>query len=52
MQAIDQIEVEFAALLASRYVLEQTGDEDGIAWRFYLKSKRSSGLFDELQASR
>lgn len=43
---------EFAALLASRYVLDRTGDEDGIAWRFYLKSKRSSGLFDELQASR
>lgn len=43
---------EFAALLASRYVLDRTGDEDGIAWRFYLKSKRSSGLFDEFQASR
>jgi hypothetical protein len=43
---------EFAALLASRYVLDRTGDEEGIAWRFYLKSKRSSGLFDELQASR
>ena len=28
---------DFAALLTSRYVLDRTGDEDGIAWRFYLK---------------
>jgi len=28
---------EFAALLISRYVLDRTGDEDGIAWRLYLR---------------
>ena len=28
---------QFAALLASRYRLDQTGDEDGIAWRLYLR---------------
>jgi hypothetical protein len=28
---------ELAALLASRYVLDRTEDEDGIAWRLYLK---------------
>ena len=27
----------FAALLASRYVLERTGSDDSIAWRFYLR---------------
>ena len=27
----------FAALLASRYGLEQTGDENGIAWRLYVR---------------
>jgi hypothetical protein len=40
---------EFAALLASRYVLDRTGDEDGIAWRFYLKS---SGRPDSSTSSR
>lgn len=28
---------QFAALLASRYRLDQTGDKDGIAWRLYLR---------------
>jgi len=28
---------QFAALLASRYRLDQTGDDDGIAWRLYLR---------------
>jgi hypothetical protein len=28
---------EFAALLASRYVLDRTEDEDGMAWRLYLR---------------
>jgi hypothetical protein len=28
---------QFAALLASRYRLDQTGDEDGVAWRLYLR---------------
>jgi len=28
---------EFAALLTSRYVLDRTGDENGIAWRLYLR---------------
>ena len=28
---------QFAALLASRYHLDQTGDENGIAWRLYLR---------------
>jgi len=34
---------EFAALLTSHYVLDRTGDEDGIAWRFYLRKQASSG---------
>ena len=28
---------EFAALLTSRYVLDRTGDESGIAWRLYIR---------------
>jgi len=28
---------QFAGLLASRYRLDQTGDENGIAWRLYLR---------------
>ena len=31
---------EFAALLASFYHLEQTGDENGIAWRLYVRRSR------------
>jgi hypothetical protein len=34
---------QFAALLTSHYVLDRTGDEDGIAWRFYLRKEPSSG---------
>jgi hypothetical protein len=37
---------EFAALLASRYILDRTGDDNGIAWRFYLRRARSSQMFD------
>jgi hypothetical protein len=33
---------EFAALLASCYVLDRTGDETGIAWRLYLRTRPSS----------
>jgi hypothetical protein len=33
---------EFAALLASRYVLDRTETENGIAWRLYLRRKSSS----------
>jgi hypothetical protein len=37
---------EFAALLASRYVLVQTGDESGIAWRLYLRRRPPSRRLD------
>ncbi len=36
----------FSALLASRYVLEQTGRENDIAWRLYLRREPSSRIFD------
>ena len=42
---------EFAALLASRYVLAQTGDENGIAWRLYLRRTPSSRRLDVSPAS-
>jgi hypothetical protein len=37
---------EFGALLASRYVLDRTGDDSGMAWRFYLQRTQSSQMFD------
>jgi hypothetical protein len=36
---------ELAALLASRYVLDRTGGENGIAWRLYLRRAPSSRSF-------
>lgn len=43
---------EFAALLASGYVLDRTGGENGIAWRLYLRRAPSSRTYDALPASR
>jgi hypothetical protein len=34
---------EFAALLASNYVIDQVGDVNGISWRLYLRHKAGGG---------
>jgi hypothetical protein len=42
---------ELAALLASGYVLDRTGSENGVAWRLYLRRAPSSRTYDALPAS-